>query len=170
MHDLQFNGDSPVWRWDGRQYGIARADMPGADAPAWQTRQAAGRTLAMVVPIDSGIKTISVFCDRGRPVLAMLAKAPQPRAPLTLAFGFRGWLVNVPMAPGNGDGTLWLADLSGSDLPQWLAHRGSTATTRKLAALATESFLRINGVLQGEIALQDSTAATQAALASCYRY
>jgi hypothetical protein len=170
MHDLQFNGDSPIWRWNGRQYDIAKADMPGANAPAWQTRQAAGRTLAMVVPIESGIKTVSVFCDQGKPVLAMLAKAPQPRAPLTLTFVFRGWAVNVPMAPGNGDGTLWLADLSGSALPDWLAHRGDTATTRKLAALATESYLRINGSLQGQISLQDSTAATRAALMGCHRY
>jgi hypothetical protein len=170
MHDLQFNGDSPIWRWNGRQYDIAKADMPGANAPAWQTRQAAGRTLAMVVPIESGIKTVSVFCDQGKPVLAMLAKAPQPRTPLTLAFGFRGWTVNVPMAQGNGDGTLWFADLSRSELPEWLAHRGDTATTRELAKLATESFLRINGTLQGQISLQDSTAATQAALAACYRY
>ena len=170
MHDLQFDGDSPVWRWNGRQYDIARADLPGADAPAWETRQAAGRTLALVVPIDSGIKTVSVFCDQGKPVLAMLAKAPQPRAPLTLTFGFRGWTVNVPMAPGNGDGTLWLADLSRSELPEWLAHRGGDATTRKLAALATESFLRINGMLQGQVSLQGSTAATQSALMACYRY
>jgi hypothetical protein len=170
MHDLQFNGDSPIWRWDGSKYDIAAADMPGANAPAWETRQAAGRTLAMVVPFESGIKTVSVFCDQGKPVLAMLAKTPQPRAPLTLTFGFRGWSVNVPMAPGNGDGTLWFADLSKSELPEWLAHRGDTATTRELATLATESFLRINGTLQGEISLEKSTVATQAALMACYRY
>jgi hypothetical protein len=74
------------------------------------------------------------------------------------------------MRAGNRDATLWLTDLADSDLPQLLAHRGHDATTRKPAALATEAFLRINGVLQGQISLKGSTAVTQAALMGCHRY
>ncbi|HNC69414.1 MAG TPA: hypothetical protein PKZ77_02915, partial [Pseudomonadales bacterium] len=59
---------------------------------------------------------------------------------------------------------------SRSDLPQWFAHRGTTATTAELARLSTQAYLRTTGSQQGEISLQDSTATTQAALAGCYRY
>lgn len=170
MHDLQFNGDSPIWHWNGRAYAIAKADLPGANAPAWQTRNAAGRTLAMAVPTDSVIKTLSVFCNQGKPVLAMLVKARPPAGSVTLTFVFRGWTVNVPMGQGNRDGSLWLADLSRSDLPQWLAHRGRTRTTRKLARLADMAYLRINGGLQGQVSLKNSTVSTESALGSCYRY
>jgi hypothetical protein len=169
MHDLRF-GDSPVWRWNGRAYAIAKGDLPGANAPGWQTRNAAGRTLAMAVATDSVIKTLSVFCNQGKPVLAMLVKARPPAGSVTLTFVFRGWTVNVPMGQGNRDGSLWLADLSRSDLPQWLAHRGRTRTTRKLARLADMAYLRVNGGLQGQISLKNSTAATESALGSCYRY
>ena len=170
MHDLQFNGDSPIWRWNGKEYAIAKADLPGANAPAWQTRNAADRTLAMAVPTDSVIKTLSVFCNQGKPVLAMLVKARPPAGSVTLTFVFRGWTVNVPMGQGNRDGSLWLADLSRSDLPQWLAHRGRTRTTQKLARLADMAYLRINGGLQGQVSLKNSTASTESALGSCYRY
>lgn len=170
MHDLQFDGDSPIWRWNGSKYGIAKASVPGTDAQPWWTREAAGRTLAMAVPIDSAIKTLSVFCNQGKPVLAMLLKAQPSAAPVTLTWIFRGWAVNVAMGRGNHEATLWLADLSRSALPRWLAHRGNTPATHKLASLATESYLRIDGDMQGEVSLKDSSTATQAALHTCYRY
>jgi len=170
MHDLQYNGDSPVWKWNGKDYAIDPADLPGDGAPAWQSRRAGERMVALVMPIDSVIKTVSVFCDEGRPLLAMVTKMRQPAGPVTLTFVFRGWTVNVPMQQGNRDATMWLADLSRSDLPAWLAHRGSTPTTSELARLAELSYLRINGAMQGQISLDNSTAATQAALTGCYRY
>lgn len=170
MHDLQFDGDSPVWQWTGREYAIPKADRPQSHAPAWETRAAAGRTLALVIPIDSVIKTVSVFCDQGKPVLAMLLKMPRAATATTLTWVFRGWTVNVAMSPASRNGTLWMADLSRSELPEWLAHRGSNAQARELARLATGSYLRINGEMQGQVSLHNSTAATHAALGRCYRY
>lgn len=170
MHDLRY-GDSPVWKWNGKDYDIAKADLPGANAPPWQTRQAAGHPLmAVATPIDSTIKNLLVFCEPGHPLLAMVTTTPLTEGKVTLTFAFRGWTVNVPMQRNPRTATLWTADLSRSDLPQWLAHRGTSATTGKLAELATESFLRINGRMQGEISLEGSTQATQAALGACYRY
>lgn len=169
MHDLRY-GDSPVWVWNGKEYGVAKADMPGADAPSWETRQGAGRTVALAAPTESVIKTVSVFCNQGTPVLAMVVKARPPAGPVTMTWIFRGWTVNVPMVQGNRDATLWMSDLSRSELPLWLAHRGNTSTTSELSRLATESFLRINGGMQGEVSLKNSASATQAALGSCYRY
>jgi hypothetical protein len=170
MHDLQYNGDSPIWKWNGKEYDVDKADLPGANAPPWQTRHTAAGTLAMVVAIDSGIKTVSVFCSQGKPLLAILMKKRPRAGPVTLTFVFRGATVNVPMSQANSDATLWMADLSGSDLPQWLAHGGNTSVTRELARLAEMAFLRINGVMQGEISMKDSARTTRAALGACYRY
>lgn len=171
MHDLQFNGDSPIWHWNGNAYDIEAADKPFANAPAWQTRQATGHPMmAVATPIDSTIKNLLVFCEQGTPLLAMVTEASRPAGPATLTLGFRGWTVNVPMQQSPQDPRLWVANLSRSDLPLWLAHRGTTPTTNELARLADMSFLRINGEMQGEISLKDSTATTQAALAGCYRY
>jgi hypothetical protein len=170
MHDLQYNGDSPIWKWNGKEYDVAKADLPGANAPPWQTRDTAAGTLAMVVATESVIKTVSVFCSQGKPLLAMLMKKRPSAGPVTLTFVFRGATVNVPMSQGNREATLWMADLSGSNLPQWLAHRGNTSVTRELARLAEMAFLRINGVMQGEISMKDSARTTRAALGACYRY
>ncbi len=170
MHDLQFDGDSPIWQWNGKAYAIPKADLPQSYAPAWETRAAAGRTLALVVPIDSVIKTVSLFCDQGQPVLALLLKMPRPAQPTTMTWVFRGWIVNVAMSPANRDGTLWMSNLSRSDLPEWLAQRGKTRTAQELAHAATESYLRLNGEMQGQVSLKDSAAATRAALSRCYRY
>lgn len=170
MHDLQFDRDSPVWQWNGKAYDIPKASLPQSHAPAWETRAAAGRTLALAVPIDSVIKSVSLFCDQGQPVLAILLKLPRPPRPTTLTWVFRGWTVNVAMSPASHDGTLWMSNLSRSDLPVWLAHRGRTRTTQELAQAATESYLRLNGDMQGQVSLKDSAAATRAALARCYRY
>lgn len=126
--------------------------------------------MAVATPIDSIIKTLLLFCGQGHPMLAMVTKMPLPEGPVTLTFAFRGWTVNVPMQRNRQTEMLWVADLSRADLPQWLAHRGTNATTSKLAGLATESFLRLNGEMQGEISLEHSTQATQAALGACYRY
>lgn len=170
MHDLKF-GDSPVWQWNGNAYAIPKANLPGANAPAWTTRQAPGRPLmAVATPIDSSVAKLLLFCEQGTPLLAMLTQKPLPSRPLTLTFVFRGWTVNVPMRQNANDPKLWIASVGSSDLPLWLAHRGRTATTHKLAQLAEVSYLRIDGVLQGQISLTASTKSTQAALRPCYRY
>lgn len=186
MHDLRFNGDSPIWRWNGKEYDIAKAGAPQSQAPArptpvprstgtatgpgWQTREAAGRTLAMVVATDSVVKSLSVFCDQGKPVLAMLVKARPPAGAVMLTFGFSGYPVVVPMGQGNREGTLWLSDLSQSDLPVWFTHHGRDATKETFARNASKATLAINGGPQGSISLAQSTAATRAALSGCWRY
>lgn len=170
MHDLQF-GDSPIWKWNGKEYAIAKADLPGANAPAWVTRQATGHPMmAVATPIDSTIKNLLVFCERSTPLLAVVTKMPRPAGPATLTFVFRGWTVNVPLQQNTQETRLWVANLSRSDLPMWLAHRGTNSQTSELARLADMSFLRINGAMEGQVSLKNSTAATQAALSSCYRY
>ncbi|HEX5353384.1 MAG TPA: hypothetical protein VFW60_04835 [Rhodanobacteraceae bacterium] len=170
MHDLQFGG-SPVWKWNGQEYDIDKADLPGSNASPWKTAQASGHPMmAYATPIDSTIKRLLLSCNQGRPLLTMLTKMSRPAGPVTLTFVFRGWAVNVPMQRNVYNANLWMADLARSDLPEWLAHRGNTPTTSELARLADMAFLRINGAMEGQISLTNSTAATRAALQSCYRY
>ena len=140
------------------------AQSPPEDAVAepgvpWQLRAVAGRPpLALGLAAGSiDIKSLSVFCERGRPLLAMLLRRAPKAGPLTLSWVFRGGLVNLPMRRGNAGATLWLADLGSSTLPQWLASQRG------------EAYLRINGVMQGSISLAGAAAASTAALRRCTR-
>jgi len=108
-----------------------------------------------VAAASTYIMTLSVFCDRGQPVLAMLLHRPPPSVPLTFTMVFHmGW-VNVSMGRGHSAGTLWLADLSGSQLP------------RVLSSQADVACLRLDGDMQGEVSLKGAAAASQSALRSC---
>lgn len=132
-------------------------DAVAAPGVPWQTRPIAGHApvAVAVVAASTYIMTLSVFCDRGRPVLAMLLHRPPPSVPLTLTMVFHmGW-VNVPMGRGNSAGTLWLADLSGSQL------------SRMLSSQVDVAYLRLNGDMQGEVSLKGAAAASQSALSSC---
>lgn len=123
----------------------------------WQTRPIAGHTpvAVAVAAASTYIMTLSVFCDRGRPVLAMLLHRSPPALPLTFTMVFHmGW-VNVPMGRGNNAGTLWLADLSGSRLPRMLSSQVDVA------------YLRLNGNMQGEVSMQGAAAASKSALRGC---
>ena len=171
MHDLQFDGDSPIWQWNGKDYAIPKADLPQSNMQPWKTAQASGRPLmAYVTPIDSVIKRVLVACEQGRPLLMVLTKQPLSTGSATLTFVFRGWTVNAPLQRNASNANLWMADLSRSQVPYWFAHRGFDANSRQIAPLVTESYLRINGEMQGQISMQDSTAATRTALSGCYRY
>jgi hypothetical protein len=123
-----------------------------------------------VTPIDSVIKRVFVACEQGRPLLLILTKQALPAGAKTLTFVFNGWTVNVPLQRNVTNEDLWMADLPRSQLPYWFAHRGFDANTRQIAPHVTQSFLRINGEMQGQISMTNSTAASQAALSSCYRY
>ncbi|MGH8190904.1 MAG: hypothetical protein ACREP2_05605 [Rhodanobacteraceae bacterium] len=171
MHDLQFGRNSPVWRWTGTKYDIAKTDLFQSNAQPWNTAHAPGSPLmAYATPINSVIKRLLVACEQGRPLLMLVTKQPLPDGPKTLTLVFNGWTVNLPLQRNVTNQNLWMAELSRSQVPQWLAHRGVDANSRKIAPLVTKSYLRINGEGQGEISLEHSTQATQAALGACYRY
>lgn len=139
---------------------LARSPQESAVAAPgqpWQTRSITGRAplaLALVAASPS-IKSLSVFCDHGRPLLAVLLLRAPSLAPLTFTMVFRGGLVDLPMGRGNQASTLWLADLSRSPLPRMLSSQGGTA------------YVRLNGAMQGELSMQGAAAAVQAALAGC---
>lgn len=177
MHDLRYGGDSPPWYWNGKEYAIHKnpsaahaSGSAGSAASGWEIRNGGGKAVATTRAIDSSIKSLAVFCEQGYPLLAMVTKSPRPAGQVVLTFVFRGWTVNIPMQQNSHNSLLWLSNVSQSDLPLWLAHRGNSPTTQSLASAADIAYLRINGRMEGQISLKNSTAATQAALGSCYRY
>ncbi len=126
----------------------------------WQIRSIDGRPpLALALAAAStSIKSLSVFCDHGRPLLAILLHRAPPSTPLTFTMVFRGGLVDLSMGRGNQEATLWMADLGGSSLPRMLSSQTGVA------------YLRLNGTLQGELSMQGAAVASQAALAGCGRH
>lgn len=170
MHDLQFDRYSPPWRWNGSQYQIDETGLPASAAMPWQLHDTGGFLVASVAPIDSVIDSISLYCNQGVPVLDVQMKMALAAAAPTMTWVFNGWTLNLPLSPTGSERTRWLVNLSNSDLPLWLARQGNTDVTRELARLVTESYLRLDGAGQGSVSLDRSAAATQRALATCYRY
>jgi len=130
-----------------------------APGPPWETRPVQGRTpLAFISAAASpDIESFSLFCDRGKPALALLLNKPARGAAVTVSWVFAGGMVSVPMVRGNRESTFWQAGLAGSPLPQMLVRQSGSV------------YFRINGEMQGEASLAGSTAAVRTALASCAR-
>lgn len=133
--------------------------IPAPGLP-WETRPLQGRTpLAFVSAAASpDIQSFSLFCDKGRPTLAMLLNKSSRTAPLSASWVFAGGIVTVPMARGNQASTFWLGGLTGSTLPRMLVREKGSV------------YFRINGEMQGEALLTGSTVSVRTALASCYRF
>jgi hypothetical protein len=140
------------------------AQSPPEDAVAlpgtpWEVIQTSdGMPLATVDAAGSpDIRSFSLFCDQGRPKLAMLMNKAQRNVPVTVTWNFSGRTINVPLGQGNAEATFWLGWLDGSPLLPMLSTSSGIA------------YLRINGVLEGQASLSGSTAALRTALASCAR-
>lgn len=131
--------------------------LPGTP---WELRPVAGRApIAFVrAAASQKIQSFSLFCDQGRPVLAMLLNRPPDSQPVNAVWNFSGRVVAVPMAPGNREGTLWLGSLASSMLP------------RELVARSGFAYLRITGDMQGQASLARSSNAVRTALNGCYRF
>lgn len=103
------------------------------------------------------IQSFSLFCDHGRPKLAMLLNKSAAVGAITLTWVFNGRTVNVAMGRGNAEATFWLGWVDNSPLVQMLASSSGVA------------YLRTNGVMQGQASLAGSNAALRTAIRSCAR-
>jgi hypothetical protein len=146
---------------------IARlvADSPPEDAVAlpgtpWELRPVQGRApIAFVEAAASQkIKSFSLFCDQGRPILAMLLRRRPESLPVNAVWNFSGWTVAVQMKQGNADGTFWIGDLGTSTLPKDLVSRKGFA------------YLRLTGDMQGQASLTGAPGIVRTALKGCYRF
>jgi len=157
------------YRLDGARLvkaGRDKAPIPEGAGPgrpsgrsAWELRTVAGRPPVATVEGPGVVRSLSLMCNEGRAVLALVVRAKPPLGALTLSLVVGGRTMNLPLVQGSTDGKLLLADVSKSALPRLLAQYGRGTAT-----------LRINGGLQGPLRLDGVSAASRVALADCYRY
>lgn len=130
--------------------------LPGTP---WELMPVAGRApVAHVAAAGSPtIESFSLFCDNGRPVVAMLLNKPQGGARLTLSWNFAGELVHIPVQRANSEGTFWQGSLAGSPLLARLVQRRDNA------------MLRIDGRGEGEASLAGAAAVLRPVMRACAR-
>lgn len=141
---------------------VAKSPPEGAVAAPgtpWEVVPAEGRApLAYVDAAASPrIRSLSIFCDAGRPALAMLTVKPITERPVTLTWNFNGRTINLAMIQSNREATFWQAGLAGSPLISQIEQGRDPA------------YLRINGALEGQAALTGASAALNVALKGCGR-
>lgn len=130
--------------------------LPGTP---WEVVPMQGRTpLAYVDAAGSpDIKSFSLFCEAGRPMMAVLLNKPAPDRSMTVSWNFAGRLVDIPVLRGNVTGTYWQASLGNSTLIAMLMRQSGSV------------MLRINGRLEGEALLAGAPAALRTAMKPCVK-
>ncbi len=133
--------------------------VPAPGTP-WEVVPVPNRSpLAHVAAAASpSIESFSLFCESGRPMMAMLLNTPSSMTSMTVTWVFAGGLVNVPVVRGNRDGTFWRASLAAVPLVPMLTRHADSV------------FLRINGRTEGEASLAGAADAVRVALRTCQRF
>ena len=131
--------------------------LPGTP---WEVVPVQGRApIAYVSAAASpNIESLSLYCEGGKPFMAMLLNKPATIDMMTMTWNFSGRLVNIPVQRANAGGTQWIGGVSGTELvPLLMQQRGTV-------------MLRINGRLEGEASLDNSAAALRSTLRGCTRF
>ena len=140
--------------------------VPAKPAPAlsqrgtpWEIVPVQGSApLAHVAALGSrNIEAFSLFCQGGRPMLAMLLNKPTRATALSLSWSLSGSIKNLPLSKGNREGTFWQASLANSPLIAQLMRGQGVAT------------LRLNGQLEGEASLSNAAPTLRTAMRPCLR-
>tara|TARA_R110000782_G_scaffold78276_3_gene155028 strand:- start:67467 stop:68756 length:1290 start_codon:yes stop_codon:yes gene_type:complete len=141
------------------------ANSPGESANAapgtpWEVLPVNGRApIAYVEAAASpSIKSITLYCEKGLPYMAMLLTKPAAGSRLTMTWNFAGRIVNIPVQRATNAGTYWIGGISGSPLLQHLM------TQKDMV------YLRINGRLEGEASLSKAPAVLRSTLRQCVRF
>ncbi len=130
--------------------------LPGTP---WEVVAVQGRApIAYVSAAASpNIEALSLYCESGKPFMAVLLNKPAPVTAMTMTWNFSGRLVNIPVQRANSGGTQWIGGLTGTQLlPLLMQQRGTV-------------MLRINGRLEGEASLDNSAAALRNTMRGCAR-
>lgn len=137
-------------------------NSPGETANAapgtpWEVLPVQGRApVAYVEPAASpSITSLTVYCENGRPYMAMLLGKPATGARSTVTWNFAGRIVNIPVQRANNAGTHWVGGITGTPLLQHLM------TQKDMV------YLRIDGRLEGEASLANAPAVLRATVRQC---
>jgi hypothetical protein len=130
--------------------------LPGTP---WEVVPVQGRApIAYVSAAASpNIEALSLYCEGGKPFMAMLLNKPAGGNGMTMSWNFAGRLVNIPVQRANGQGTQWIGGLAGTPLLDLLAQQRGTV------------MLRINGRDEGEASLESALPVLRTAMRGCAR-
>ena len=130
--------------------------LPGTP---WEVVPVQGRApIAYVSAAASpNIEALSLYCEGGKPFMAMLLNKPATVATMTMTWNFSGRLVNIPVQRANAGGTQWIGGLSGTELVPLLMRQSGTV------------LLRIDGRLEGEASLDNSAVVLRNTMRGCTR-
>jgi hypothetical protein len=131
--------------------------LPGTP---WEVVPVQGRApIAYVSAAASpNIEALSLYCEGGKPFMAMLLNKPATANTMTMTWNFSGRLVDIPVQRANAGGTQWIGGLDGTQLlPLLMRQRGTV-------------MLRINGRLEGEASLDNSAAVLRNTMRGCARF
>ncbi len=128
--------------------------LPGTP---WEVVPVAGRApLAYVSAAASPtIESLGLYCEAGKPFMALLLNKPLSGSAMTLSWNFSGRLVHVPVRRANSEGRQWIGGITGSQLiPLLMQQRGTV-------------MLRIDGRHEGEASLAGAPAVLRSSLRGC---
>lgn len=130
--------------------------LPGTP---WEVVPVDGRApIAYVSAAASpNIEALTLYCEGGKPFMAMLLTRPATPSSMTMTWNFSGRLVNIPVQRANAAGTYWIGGISGTDLLPLIMQQRNTA------------MLRINGRDEGAVSLDGSSTVLRHTLRPCAR-
>jgi hypothetical protein len=137
-------------------------NSPGETANAapgtpWEVLPVQGRApAAYVEPAASpSITSLSLYCENGRPYMAILLGKPAAGTRMTFTWNFAGRLVNIPLQRANNAGTYWVGGVADTPLLQHLMTQSDAVN------------LRIDGRLEGEASLAKAPEVLRATMRGC---
>lgn len=136
--------------------GEAAIPLPGTP---WELLPAQGRPPIAYVEVAASrdIMSLSVYCEKGRPYMAMLLSKPTTGALVTVTWNFAGRIVNIPVQRAKSDGTYWVGGIANTPLLQHLMTQKGTVE------------MRINGRHDGEASLANASAVVRESMRQCVR-
>ena len=128
-----------------------------APATPWEVLPVQGRAPVAYVEAAASpsIISITLYCENGRPYMAMLLNKPSTGTRSTITWNFAGLLVNIPVQRADDAGTYWVGGVAGTPLIQHLMMQTDVA------------YLRIDGRLEGEASLTNAPGALRATMRQC---
>ena len=140
------------------------ANSPGENAiplpgTPWELLPVDGRTPIAYVEAAAApnITSLSVYCENGRPYMAVLLNKPTAGTQVTVTWNFAGRIVNIPVQRAQSDGTYWVGGLANTPLLQHLMTQKDNVE------------LRINARHEGEASLANAPVVLRTSMRSCVK-
>src|SRR3546814_19651890 len=82
--------------------------------------------------VSPNIEALSLYCEGGKPYMAMLLNKPSADNALTMTWNFSGLLVNIPVQRANANGTQWIGGVTGTRLVALLMQQRGRSEERRV--------------------------------------